>query len=186
MASLFFKDKRNKNQIGTFEIDVTVEENHSMTSQVTDNPVEGGSTINDHIINDPKQITLTGVVSNTPIAIFGIGSSESRTQDAFEALEELRDSRITFDLLTGFKLYRNCAFTDLQMPKVRAGVLRFSAAFKQLTIVRTELATIPADAVEDPELASGTDAGRQQTTAASDAQDEQARSILARAIGIGG
>lgn len=179
MASLFFKDKRNKNRIGAFEIDVTVEENHSMTSQITDNPVEGGSIINDHIINDPKQVTLTGVVSNTPIAIFGLGSSDNRTQDAFEALEQLRDSRTTFDLLTGFKLYENCAFIDLQMPKVRAGVLRFSATFKQLSIVRTQLATIPAETVspDDPTAASLQDAGRQQTAAAS-AEQNRAASIL--------
>jgi hypothetical protein len=177
MTSTLIRNRSQRNAIGAFEIDVTVSESHSRSAQVTSNPVEGGSTINDHVINEPKTVTLSGLITNTPLAVDGEGSDDFRAQDAFDALEEIYDSREPFDLQTGFKLYRDCVFTDLTMPKTRAGELRFSGTFQQLNIVDTEIAQIPADALlpADISAASERDAGRQQGQTP---QEAQRQSIL--------
>lgn len=185
MISALLKTGKTPNAIGAFEIDVTVSEVHNRSASVTSNPVESGASISDHVINDPKTVTLSGVVSNTPLALFGIGSDESRSQSAFDALEELYDSREPFDLQTGFKLYQNCVFTNLTMPKTRAGELRFTASFRQVTVVDTELALIPIDAVSaaDVQFSSERDAGRQTATTADESKSASVLKSLADGIG---
>jgi hypothetical protein len=48
-------------------IDVTLTENHNFESEVTDNPVEEGVVISDHIDLKPESLTITGVISDTPL-----------------------------------------------------------------------------------------------------------------------
>ena len=50
-----------------FTIDATVEENHLLSSQVTQFPIEDGSTISDHIIKKPFKLTMNCIVSDNPI-----------------------------------------------------------------------------------------------------------------------
>lgn len=178
LSAILRLGKNQKNTIGAFEIDVTVSEVHNRASQITSNPIENGVTVSDHIINDPKTVNLTGVISNTPLALFGLGSDDARVQDAFDALEEIYDSRLPFDLQTGFKLYRNCFFTSLTMPKVRAGELRFTATLQEINIVETQITQIPSSQLDaaDAALSSQNDAGRQQGQAVT---ENQQKSILA-------
>jgi len=63
-----------------FEIDAILSENHLMRSLVTSSPVEDGATIADHIILQPEEISIRGIVSNTPVKLFGIGAFEDRVQ----------------------------------------------------------------------------------------------------------
>jgi hypothetical protein len=50
-----------------FTCDATLSEAHALESTPTTFPVEDGSTISDHVIQNPLSITFTGVVSDTPI-----------------------------------------------------------------------------------------------------------------------
>lgn len=49
------------------QADATISETHAMESQPTVFPLEDGSVISDHIIQQPPVITVTGVVTDTPI-----------------------------------------------------------------------------------------------------------------------
>ncbi len=53
--------------IGDLALDCTVTETHTATSTVTEHPVESGANITDHIRPDPVQLSITGIVSDTPI-----------------------------------------------------------------------------------------------------------------------
>lgn len=46
-------------------------EDHTMSATVTEHPVENGSIISDHVIQQPDKLTITGLVSNTPIDLIG-------------------------------------------------------------------------------------------------------------------
>lgn len=59
------KDKNLKD----FVVDVTLTENHDFQADVTENPVEEGSPITDHIDLKPESFTITGVISDTPLDI---------------------------------------------------------------------------------------------------------------------
>lgn len=61
------KDAIPNDPILDFHIDATLTENHSFESDVTENPVEDGVVISDHIDMKPESLTITGVISDTPL-----------------------------------------------------------------------------------------------------------------------
>ena len=62
--SLLYNTRRQrKTRIGTLTIEATLSENHEATCTVTDQPIETGSRISDHIILDPSNDT-SGMLDN--------------------------------------------------------------------------------------------------------------------------
>lgn len=53
--------------IDLLEIDATITENHSFSSTPTENPVEDGSVITDHVNIAPREIQLECIITNNPI-----------------------------------------------------------------------------------------------------------------------
>src|SRR5688572_28114694 len=53
--------------INNYLIDVSVKEDHSFESDVTDFPAESGASFSDNIRPKPIRITMEGIVSDTPI-----------------------------------------------------------------------------------------------------------------------
>lgn len=181
-----------QNAIGAISIDATIEETHERATEVTDHPVESGSFIQDHIVNAPRRLTMVCMVTDTPLN----RESGLHAQAAFNALEELRDSRQLFTVVSGFKVYADMAFESLTMPKTREGALRFTATMKQITLTTGQVVPIENVRRSDPKLSranvknpdrnsNGTNVGRQQTKPASEAQANKTTSVLGSIFGIG-
>jgi hypothetical protein len=49
------------------QFDACINEQHGRDAQVTTNPVEDGSVVSDHIVVQPVNVMVTGVVSDTPL-----------------------------------------------------------------------------------------------------------------------
>lgn len=179
-----------QNSIGAISIDATIEETHERSTEVTDHPVEGGSFIQDHIINAPRRLTMVCMVTDTPLN----REPGLHAQAAFNALEELRDARQLFTVVSGFKVYENMAFESLTMPKTREGALRFTATMKQITLTTGQVVPIESVPRTDPKLSSnnvnnpdrnanGTNVGRQSPRPASETQTTKTRSVLSSILG---
>ncbi len=54
-------------RIGRFILDVSLSEDHKFESDITDFPVESGGSISDNIRPKPIQVTITGIVTDTPL-----------------------------------------------------------------------------------------------------------------------
>lgn len=182
--SIFFPDTAQPNTLASIELDATLSESHTRQSSVTDNPIEGGSQIQDHITNAPRTLQLEGFVTDDPIVLLGLGADNNKVQTTFDALEQLFDDRQPFTVVTGFRVYENVFFESLTMPRRREGALRFSALLKQLTIVSAQDAALPEDQVaadddgtQDVAPASN-DAGRQQSAPAGAEQEEESTLLL--------
>jgi len=139
--SLLFGKKYNKGNVGGVELDVTLREVHSFTSRVTNYPIEEGSILSDHIINEPAVVVLEGIVTDTPLAIL---TFFNRSIDAFNRLVEIHQKREIITVVTGLKKYPRMAITNLDVPRdIRTGQsLTFSIELKQVildTSVRLEL-----------------------------------------------
>jgi len=95
------------------------------SSQVTSNPVEDGSEIQDHHVNQPTQFSFTGVT---------VGGA-----DAYNRLEKMQEQH---DLLTFAGKFRinNLVITNLQRGdnKDNADGCSFSVAFQQVQIGSSE------------------------------------------------
>lgn len=178
MAYIFASQGLRKNKIGAIELDLTIDETHVRNADVTDFPVEGGGQIQDHISNQPKRLKITGFITDSPIETDS--SLANRVQDAFDALDELFDKRITFDVVSGLKVYSNMAFESLDMPLTQLGSCQFTATLKQITITHSELVSLPKS--RSNVGSKKQDAGRKNTEAPTDAEQEQAESTLSRVI----
>ncbi len=71
MAEIMFE--RPGGGVALLTIDATVEENHQSSALITEHAVEVGSNITDHIRPDNDKLSLTFVISNTPIVVPGSG-----------------------------------------------------------------------------------------------------------------
>jgi hypothetical protein len=147
-------------------LDASVKEEHVCEVEVTDHPVEQGSAISDHARSKPEEITIEGVVSNTPLnhlqtrravtsegytwdttasnnAVRGVpGNAEA----AEIALRDLRGKLVT--IVTALRTYDNMTLVSLKIPRdqTTGDILRFEAKFRQIRIV-TNATTVVATKV---------------------------------------
>ena len=112
--------------------DTMVSEDHKFSSRVTYYPVENGTIVSDHIINQPDVVTLSGLVTDTPLNIF---APFNRSISAFNALLQIHQRRQVVDIVTGIKIYKNMAITNLDVPRtVKTGqTLTFNITLQKIS-----------------------------------------------------
>lgn len=155
--------------IDEFLIDVSLSEEHSFESEVTEYPVEKGADITDNIRPKPIQITMEGLVSNTPInpdIISARDAADQSVDDAYATFMKIRDDRETVTIRTSLRTYENMAMKNLVIPRQpgQADSLRFTATFVQVLIVSntrttrvsTPIAVKPKLVQKPPEPAADT------------------------------
>lgn len=157
VAQLVFK---KGNFINTVELDIIVSEGAVTTARVTENPVEFGANVNDHIIIEPMTFSVAGIVSNISAGTLGqistipnaFSQSTSRAKEAWDALLELQVNRRPFLLVQGLKEYNNVIILSLSeaQDKDTANGLFFTATMKEIIFIGSEIVT--ADQFDDPDI----------------------------------
>ena len=170
--------------IGDVAIDCTVTETHTATATVTKHPVESGANITDHIRPEPVQLSVTGIVSDTPIgskqvqrAIDAGGAKVQITENetptsaagfgrtAWAKLEAIRVAAKPVKVTTRDRTYESMALTSLTVPKEakNSGALYFTAQFEQVRIVFNR--TTKVVVAKAPKSHKKQDTGKQPTAA---------------------
>lgn len=124
--------------LGGITFDVTVEESHEDTLEITEHPVEQGAAINDHAFIKPPTVTIRAGASDCS---GGDGSS----RDLYERLLKLQAEREPFDIVTGKRLYTNMlleTLTTVTDVKTETSLL-VSAVCRHVNIVSTQVASVP-------------------------------------------
>lgn len=184
--------------IGDLALDCTVTETHTATSTVTEHPVESGANITDHIRPDPVQLSITGIVSDTPIGSRQVqrsiavgGASVQVTQQeppssatgfgraAWAKLDAIRTAAKPVKVVTRDKTYDSMALVSLSVPKESktGGALYFTAQFKQVRIVYNR--TTKVVVAKATKSHKKQDTGKQPTAAV---EPEKPRSILSKDV----
>jgi hypothetical protein len=184
MADLNVLIGKRPPEIGMVKLSLSLSEQHSFASKVTQFPVEDGSQMSDHIINQPDKLTIQGFVTNSPISTLdtsGPGNGES----AFEALERIHRTREPVRVFTTLKEYEDMAMESFNVPKnaTTGETLRFTAVFikiRKVTSGIVEVADLKADVADTASTTK--DAGKQNTTATS----ARKKSWLTSLTGFGG
>lgn len=115
MLSLIYgRQKYAQSSVGIVTFDTMVSEEHKFSSRVTYFPVETGTIVSDHILNQPDIVILSGLVSDTPLNIL---AQFNRSIAAFNSLIEIHARRQVVDVVTGIKIYKNMAITSLDVPR---------------------------------------------------------------------
>lgn len=134
-------------------LDALVSEEFSSKCDVTEYPVESGAVIADHVQMRPIELTIQGVITDSPLGYAVIGNIQnlvrsvstlfgqtSRSIDAFNELLELQKKRIPFTVVTGLRRYENMIMTELTVPRTAqtGGAIHFSATMKEVKIVSSQ------------------------------------------------
>jgi len=140
------------NEYGNIELDAVMDEGHEWSAEATSNPVEEGSPITDHVIEQSDKIRLRCFVSDTPItlsqSVSGIvnsGQVRNRTQTVFDLLSELIKLKQPMTVYTKHKIYDDMVLTNVTIPR-SAGVgeaLEFTAEFIHIRKVKTQIVDVP-------------------------------------------
>lgn len=144
-------------RINNYLIDAALSESHSYPSDVTSFPVEKGETsdLTDHIRNEPIEVEIEGIVSNTPIGATALARENETaeageeleflpSEEALARLERIRARRLPVTIQTSLKVYENMALIGLDVPRdpTTGRALRFTARFRQITTVTNLRTTI--------------------------------------------
>ena len=134
VLSLIYGRKYAQSKVGTVSFDTMVTEEHRYTSRVTNYPVENGTIVSDHIINQPDVVVLSGLVTDTPLSIL---APYNRSVAAFNALIEIHRKREVVTVVTGIKVYYDMAIVTLDVPRtVKTGqTLTFNIELQKINYI---------------------------------------------------
>lgn len=126
--------------IDSLLVDVTLTENHVWENEVTQYPVESGSTMSDQIRPKQCKVTLEGLVSNTPLTEMRAKRKEfsaAAAQYAYGALLAIWNRREPVTIRSSLGTFKNMALENLSFPRSSTDgeALKFSAAFVQIVTV---------------------------------------------------
>lgn len=139
--------------IGPIVIDCLLSEKHVSGTEITDNPIETGADIHDHVYVMPKQVTLE--IANESAA------------EAYRSLVDFQEDRAPFTLVSGLAVYPNMLVKSItaDRDKTFSEVLRATIDLQEVTIANT--ATAPVDVGDAGAVPSGQPGGTDSTNAAS-------------------
>lgn len=194
--------------IDTLVLDASIKEEHISENDVTENPVEQGSATTDHIRQKPEELTIEGVVSNTPLshlqvqrAVMASGASwvtsaavnyvrgqAGNAEAAYVTLRALRDGKNLITVVTALRTYDNMAILSLKVPRDKdtGDILKFEMKLKQVRIV-TNAVTVVATKVPKakPPQKLGSQATSVQPTSNLPLYQQNAKAALERQMGWG-
>jgi hypothetical protein len=176
----------SKTQIGAITLDAAITDTHEFSAEVTNHPLETGSSITDHVFLNPDRLTIEGEVTNSPVQIFGgilsggFSGLSDRRVEAFEELIALNKARAPITVVTGLAVYKNMVLNNLKVPRdTNTGQrLLFTAEFQRVTFVETKNVEISQDKTSKPDqAASKQDAGSQTTKDATTTQTNKSLAV---------
>lgn len=148
-------------RLGEVIIDAVIKESHELRATTTEHPVESGSTVVDHVYNEPVVISLEGVISNTPLSFLGItaiksavnyiaGESNDHSEQAFKQLENIFAERKPITIATSLKEYKDMVLESLSVERTAhtSSSLHFRTTAKQIRIVNQARIKVPKPKVE--------------------------------------
>jgi hypothetical protein len=195
--------------------DASVSERHDRSAEVTENGVERGADVSDHVRPKGSELLIEALVTNTPIEqprshMDGVTSAVAslsldgevkggastlqfsgtfdRVRSVHEELLGLVDRGELVTIATSLRTYENMVLTQLSVNRNAStgNSLSLSIAAKSVRIVATETVAVPEPRA--PRNRRARDRGNQPTTEATASQSTQARETFTRRLvrGVGG
>lgn len=158
--------------IGDLQVDCVVDHITSFDSSVTEHPIEGGFVIADHVSRQPMKLSVTVIITPTPVSYFRImgGSNPDRLGEASAYFEQVHLAGEPITIVLPDRICNDMVMTSCPLPRnVQDGFCyRLSLNFSHVTIVSQKTEEIPEDNASDEAKgkagATGTDAGASSQT----------------------
>lgn len=140
------------NEFGNVELDANLDESHEWSATATENPVEAGAPVSDHVIEQSDKLRIRGFVSDTPLIIspelqgqIGAMDAGSRTQPVFDLLYKLIKAREVMTVYTKHAVYADMVLTSVNIPRSSqvGEAIEFTAEFVNIRKVQTQTVDVP-------------------------------------------
>lgn len=153
--------------IGDLQVDCVVDHITSFDSSVTEHPIEGGFVIADHVSRQPMKLSVTVIITPTPVSYFRImgGSNPDRLGEASAYFEQVHLAGEPITIVLPDRICENMVMTSCPLPRnVQNGFCyRLGLEFSHVTIVSQKTEEIPEQNASGDAVgkagATGTDAG---------------------------
>ena len=160
-------------------MDAIINENPNWTATPTENPLENGSTVTDHIRVLPKKVTFDCVITGSAPLFPRSGILEASSNpvlDALDFLDTAFSDAWVFDFVSGLTTYVNYCIVNLSIDRqAKTGnELRFKMTLQQVVIVSSAVTPISQGQLAPDVQSSGATAqnlGNQPGTPATTAQN---------------
>lgn len=170
--------------VGSVDIDLILNEDHSKDARVTENPLQDGRAVSDGIYLELREGSLTGLVSNHSLkhatppdvqsaqALLEQAESttlENRARQAWEDLKAVMDAKEPVTIVTALEVYENVAITHIETDRDgdTGDALAIQVSFREVQTVQLKEDKVTAK-VSPSDMAStinrlsavGTDGGQ--------------------------
>lgn len=143
-------------KVGSVELDLILDEDHSKSAQVTENPLQDGRAISDGIFLELQEGSLTGLVTNHSVKIAEKRAKqlelqdsetlmadaenyqlENRAKQAWVDLKAVMDSKQPVTIVTSLEVYDNVAITNISTERNgdSGDALEIKVSFRQILTV---------------------------------------------------
>lgn len=143
-------------KVGSVELDLILDEEHSKSAQVTENPLQDGRAISDGIFLELQEGSLTGLVTNHSVKIaeerakqLDLQDSETlmekaknyqlenRAKQAWIDLKAVMDAKQPVTIVTSLEVYDNVAITNISTERNGGSgdALEIKVSFRQILTV---------------------------------------------------
>lgn len=132
--------------IGGIECDALIHHELAMEAEIPDYPVEEGYSVQDTMILKPRTLSLTVVVTNTPIT-FRSHASPGRVQEVAARFQELYQSRQLITVTSVKGSFQNMGITNLSLPYdvSTKTSLEIPITLKEVLTTTAQTVTIPSE-----------------------------------------
>ena len=143
-------------KVGSVELDLILDEDHSKSEQVTENPLQDGRAISDGIFLELQEGSLTGLVTNHSVKLaeerakqLDLQDSETlmseaenyqlenRAKQAWIDLKAVMDAKQPVTIVTSLEVYDNVAITNISTERNgdSGDALEIKVSFRQILTV---------------------------------------------------
>lgn len=143
-------------KVGSVELDLILDEEHSKSAQVTENPLQDGRAISDGIFLELQEGSLTGLVTNHSVKIAEERAKqlelqdsetlmaeaenyqlENRAKQAWVDLKAVMDAKQPVTIVTSLEVYDNVAITNISTERNgdSGDALEIKVSFRQILTV---------------------------------------------------
>ena len=155
-------------RIGTLEVDCIVDHVTNFSSNVTEHPIEGGFVIADHVARQAMKLSVTAIITPTPVSYFRAfgGANPDRLSGAAYYFEQVHLKGDPITIVLPDAIYSDMVMTACPLPRnVENGFCyKLALEFVHVTIVSQKTEEIPEQKASGDAKgkagATGTDAGQ--------------------------
>jgi hypothetical protein len=195
---------RTKKSIGGIELDAILSETHNNQVRLTKNPVELGADITDHAVIEPKRLSITAQVSDTPLGtaafgqivdlvtgLFGTSTTKNitRSNAAYNAMVQLMEEREPIEVQTKLKLYQDMVITSLSVTqdKNTSRIVLMNISLEEVLITESQIVKLTPEQLQEgsarEQATSAEKKGRQEPVTPSETTNKSVLKSITSWIG---